>query len=103
MTMQTCLSGFAAGTYFNVRGGGSNYQCMPLDPEYNRWTAGGPHSTISGAEYQSYTLGIFHSYAHDKNVPCAVCITRGSALMIPAKRTCPTGWEIEYEGNYDCS
>ena len=103
MIMQTCLSGFAAGTYFNVRGGGSNYQCMPLDPEYNRWTAGGPHSTISGAEYQSYTLGIFHSYAHDKNVPCAVCFTRGSALMIPAKRTCPTGWEIEYEGNYDRS
>ena len=59
---------------------GSIYQCMPVDSEYNRWTAGGARSTLSGAEYQSYTLGIFHNYAHDKNVPCAVCFTRGSAL-----------------------
>ena len=71
---------------------------MPLDPEYNRWTAGGTFSILSGAEYQSYSYGIFHDFSHNKNVPCAVCFTRGSALMIPAKRTCPTGWEVEYEG-----
>ena len=44
-------AGFAAGTYFNSPGGGTNYQCMPLDPEYNEYAPGGANAVLSGAEY----------------------------------------------------
>ena len=56
---------------------------------------------ISGAEYQSLSYGIFPNAAHDKNVPCARCYTQRSAtVMIPSRRSCPTGWTKEYEGEH---
>ena len=31
--------------------------------------------------------------------PCALCeVQRSSVVMVPAKRTCPQGWTLEYEG-----
>ena len=57
---------------------------------------------ISGAEYQSLSYGIFPNAAHDKNVPCARCYTQRSAtVMIPSRRSCPSGWTKEYEGKYN--
>jgi len=76
---------------------------MPTDPQYNRaYTGSGfQGSSINGAEYESFTYGIFPSSAHDQNVPCVRCYTenRPALMMIPAKRSCPSGWTKEYEGN----
>jgi len=84
-------------------GGGVNYQCLPHDPQYNRVYTGDnfPGSSMAGAEYQSQThYGIFPSTAYNQNVPCARCYTenRPALMMIPAKRSCPSGWTKEYEG-----
>jgi len=79
-----------------------NYQCMPPDPQYNKAFTGdglGP-SAMCGTEYQSERLGIFPDSAYQQNVPCARCYTenRPALMMIPAKRSCPSGWTKEYEG-----
>lgn len=76
-----------------------NYQCMPLDPEYNRYSAGGSNGILRGTEYQSHTSKLFPDTALDQNVPCARCLApRTAHMMVPAKRTCPEGWTSEYEG-----
>ena len=100
--------GFTGKARYQKTGGGINYQCMPLRPEYNRYYgANGGSGTIydgyiAGVEYQSWFYGVFPNEAHDDNAPCAVCYaeSRSSVLMIPAQRTCPTGWQKEYEGDY---
>ena len=79
---------------------------MPFEPEYNRYYgANGGVGTwysgyIAGVEYQSHSYGIFPNEANDDNAPCAVCYAnnRPSVMMIPAKRTCPDNWQMEYEG-----
>jgi len=89
-------SGFSAGTYYTTVGGGSNYQCMPLDPEYSEYVPGGHNSVIGGVEYQTHSIlkSVF-----DHNVPCARCYTSKSAtMMIPGKRSCPSTWKVEYAG-----
>ena len=99
--------GLAGKIRFDQTGGGINYQCMPLRPEYNRhYGANGGRGTvydgyIVGVEYQSWSYGVFPNEAHDENVPCAVCYaeSRSSVLMIQAQRNCPSGWQKEYEGN----
>ena len=78
-----------------------NYQCLHTQPEYNLYSSGGSSSVISGAEYQSGSSGIFPRAAQDQNVPCAQCYTQRSAVvMIPSRRSCPTGWTKEYEGEH---
>ena len=79
---------------------------MPLQPEYNRYYGANGGSGrvydgyIAGVEYQSHSYGVFPNEAHDNNAPCAVCYadSRPSVMMIPAKRTCPDDWQMEYEG-----
>jgi len=96
------IAGFVGGSYYKDSGGGVNYQCMPPDPQYNRVNTGSFYgSWISGTEYESNYYGIFSNSAHDQNVPCARCYTenRPALMMIPAKRSCPSGWTQEYEGN----
>ena len=97
------ITGFAAGSYYGNTGGGVNYQCLHTEPEYNTYYSGsgGYFSVISGAEYESLSYGIFPSAAFQQNVPCARCYTQRSAVvMIPSRRSCPTGWSKEYEGIY---
>ena len=62
-------------------------------------------SLLYGAEYEQEAGKIYFSTknAHslvDNDVPCAVCLlpTRSTQLMIPAKLTCPSGWQKEYSG-----
>ena len=92
-------SGIAGGSLFTQVGGGSNYICLPKDPEYNTtlsYYAGiQDHSPIHGAEYEHPVQG-----THDHNVPCAVCrvSTRPTVVMIPAKASCPLTWTNEYYG-----
>ena len=90
-------SGYAGGTAYFNRGGGSNHLCMPLDPEYTLPTESGVQgfSLVYGSEYESAFLG-----SQNENVPCAVCLVsaRSEVLMIPAKTSCPSSWIREYYG-----
>ena len=90
-------TGRAGGTQHNHQGGGANYLCLPMDPEYNLPSTAGVqgYSAVWGAEYQ-YTV----NGPVDHDVPCAVChgTTRVAVLMIPAKTSCPTSWTKEYDG-----
>ena len=96
---QLVYSGRAGGSYWAHKGGGSNPQCLPLDPNYLRTQPGSQDNVFMyGAEYQG-TNGLVPN-THDTDVPCAVCYvpTRTALYMIPAKYTCPTGWTTEYYG-----
>ena len=82
------LIGIAGGKWYDHTGSGSNYLCLPEDPEYNNYEAGVNlgRAYIYSAEYQTFEFPQFAGkYQHD--VPCAVCRTtnRGSVMTIPAK------------------
>ena len=89
----------AGGSWYTNTGGGSNYLCLPIDPEYSSYQSGAQgYSTIYGAEYQTGTASPLES-VHERNVPCAVCCTsRSKHFMLPGKNTCPTSWTLEYSG-----
>ena len=91
-------SGRAGGNHWNQQGGGSNYLCMPDDPEYGLAYRAGVqgHSPVDGVEYEQP----LRSGRHDRNVPCAVCYVqnRGTSIVVPAKINCPSGWTREYYG-----
>ena len=97
---QLVYAGRAAGSWYNHKGGGANYLCLPNDPSYLQYTSGSQtlRNYVYGAEYETGDgpLSTFHNH----NVPCAVCYvsTRGTVLMIPAKTTCPSSWTQEYNG-----
>ena len=79
--------------------GQTTYLCLPQDPKYSKYHPGVQgYIPLYGAEYQTYTGGpLSHVFQH--NVPCAVCCTtRSKLLMIPAKSDCPTNWTLEYNG-----
>jgi len=84
------IVGQAGGNLHTNKGGGSNYLCLPNDPDNGK-----PYSfandVLYGAEYEvggSSKLSGFGDNLHQKDVPCAVCRRRGksSVLMIPGKR-----------------
>ena len=92
-------SGRVGGEKYTHSGGGSNPQCLPLDPNYLRTQ---PElqddvAVMVGAEYQTH---IFNRAVHDHDVPCAVCYVsqRSTVYMVPAKYTCPSEWTREYYG-----
>ena len=75
--------------------------CLTRDPIYEKHQSGSYlRATIYGAEYQTYSAGIYPSSLHDHDVPCAVChvTTRASQMMIPGRNVCPAGWTREYKG-----
>ena len=90
-------NGRSGGSYYSHQGGGSNYLCMPLNPDYTLRSVSGHQgrSNVYGAEYNDPITGTLN---HD--VPCAVCsvTTRLQLLMIPAKTSCPASWNREYYG-----
>ena len=94
-------TGYAAKSHY-TNGGGQNYQCLTSEPEFLPDVSGGYQSKsyIYGVEYEHQTSPVIPRSKHDNDVPCAVCHInkRGETLMIPAKRTCPSGWTKEYEG-----
>ncbi|XP_078690912.1 uncharacterized protein LOC144921601 [Branchiostoma floridae x Branchiostoma belcheri] len=99
----TVYSGVAGGTRYTETGGGTNYQCLPNDPQWGQYINGDQryNANMYGAEYQVYYNAPFGSTSlHNHDVPCAVCYvpTRGSKLMIPARNTCYSGWTREYHG-----
>ncbi|XP_052796405.1 uncharacterized protein LOC128228900 [Mya arenaria] len=89
--------GFAAGPHFAHSGGGSDYLCLPEDPIFEVNQIGGARELIYGAEYG--TRGTFMNQLHNNDVPCAVCKTNSTnILMIPARKACYPGWKTEYWG-----
>ena len=102
-TAQLVYSGRAGGAHWNHPGGGSNPQCLPLDPNFLTPISGTQkyRALMYGARYQTYTDS--NSYLHGHHgtiVPCAVChvSNRTAVYMVPAKYTCSTGWTREYYG-----
>ena len=102
-TAQLVYSGRAEGSHNKHSGGGSNLQCLPLDPNFLRGISGNQlwRALIYGAEYETVTDSNSHVHGrHSHDVPCAVChvSNRTAVYMVPAKYTCPTGWTREYYG-----
>ena len=101
-TAQLVYSGRAGGPHVSHRGGGSNPQCLPLDPNFLTPISGSQDRTyMYGAEYETNTNSYSHVHGRqDTDVPCAVChvSNRAAVYMVPAKYTCPTGWTHEYYG-----
>ena len=96
---QLVYSGRAGGSLWSDNGGGSDPQCLPLDPNYLKYQPNKQtHSYMYGAEYEGTNFIVANS--HDTDVPCAVCYvaTRNALYMIPAKYTCPQDWTTEYYG-----
>lgn len=93
-------NGRMGGSMFSL-GGGGNSQCFPDNPQYLKTGRGFDMPTISGAEYQTKGEILDEKNLENKNVPCAVCITkeRPTILMIPGNTRCPDGsWTKEYVG-----
>ena len=95
-------AGLAGGEWYNNKGGGSNYLCLPLTPEFDEHQSGpdgGYRGYVYSAEYETANFPPFAS-KHQHDVPCAVCRAnnRGSLVTIPAMMTCPSGWTKEYYG-----
>ena len=90
--------GYAGGSWYSSTGGGSNYLCLPRDPDLFQ-IGGGTRNYVYGAEYE--TDGTNHIFAqlHNTEVPCVVCHTPNTnVVMVPAKSTCHSGWILEYSG-----
>ena len=101
-TAQLVYSGRGGGPYWSHGGGGSNPQCLPLDPNFLEPISGSQHrSYMYGAKYQTNTDSNSHVHGRQNtDVPCAVChvSNRTAVYMVPAKYTCPSGWTREYYG-----
>ena len=102
-TAQLVYSGRAGGSDRMQTGGGSNPQCLPLDPNFLTPISGSQtyRALMYGAEYETVTDSNSHIHGrHNTDVPCAVChvSNRTAVYMVPAKYTCPTGWTREYYG-----
>ena len=95
---QTIYYGRAGGTSFHLKGGASNYLCMPNDPEYGLSYKAGTqnYSPVEGIEYEQPLI----SDRQDQNVPCAVCYepSKTTSIMVPARINCYPGWTREYYG-----
>jgi len=100
-TAKLVYSGRAGGSLFSHNGGGSDPQCLPLDPTFLRAVAGNARAYMYGAEYQTEAGSRSHiPTVTDYEVPCAVCYInhRSAVYMVPAKYNCHSGWTREYYG-----
>ena len=87
---QRLYAGRAAGSYWTERGGGANYLCLPVQPQYSTYTPGTQdgQAYMYGTEYETGGPGETGplSSCNDHNAPCAVCYasTQETVVMIPA-------------------
>ena len=90
--------GYAGGSHYLHPGGGSNYLCLPKDPDLVD-IKGGHRSLVYGAEYELGATDSSLKNLHNEEVPCAVCYTPNTnVVMVPAKSSCHDGWVLEYSG-----
>jgi hypothetical protein len=107
-------TGYAGGSWYGYSGGGSNYLCLPDNPEFDNIVPGRQvwSSQIFGVEYETHSDqnkdNQPFSLANNRgapllnsNAPCVVChrSNKNSVLTVPAKKKCPTDTMIlEYNG-----
>ncbi|XP_071133217.1 uncharacterized protein [Mytilus edulis] len=95
-------SGIAGGGSWKETGGGTNYLCLPHDPDFaqsdfpNALQVHGLKAHVWGAEYQ-FAYG---NVKVDDDVPCAACLDTNAvtSVMIPGKNSCPATWKKQYGG-----
>jgi len=107
------FAGYTAGPRYNGGGSGSNFLCLPDNPQWKTYRNGSQTlvGSIYGTEYElsnagKYANNIFSAsnsgggQLGDNPAPCAVCYVggRSTAFMIPARTQCPDGWTTEYAG-----
>ena len=107
------FEGYAAGGLHHNGGSGSNFLCLPEDPQWKTYIDGDQHGTaaIYGVQYELWNSGSSHNnvFSESNNggnplannpAPCAVCYVggRSTILMVPARTQCPDGWSMEYAG-----
>jgi len=103
------FEGHTAGSRYSHTGGGSNYLCLPEDPQWKNYIDGDQSSgAIYGVEYQLdgsnsamfSTTNNGGTSLYNYPVPCAVCYVggRSTILMIPARTQCSDDWTTEYGG-----
>ncbi|XP_065185921.1 uncharacterized protein LOC135816728 [Sycon ciliatum] len=93
-------TGFMAGAFYTFVGGTTDFVCLPFDPIYSDSAPGVQGlSNIYVAEFETLTFTPFKPL-HDRHPQCAVCRTSGKAaeFMLPARRSCPDQWTLQYEG-----
>ncbi|XP_071134417.1 uncharacterized protein [Mytilus edulis] len=93
-------TGFAVGQEYHHNqyyGGPANMLCLPNNPELSNRTAPGS-SLLVGTEYDNGNF--FANGAHNEDVPCALCrsLNTSASIMIPGRKSCDSGWKIEYNG-----
>jgi hypothetical protein len=83
MTM-LIIEGQAGGNHYKNKGGGSNYLCLPNDPD-NGKPFSFANDVLYGVEYEPYSLPAGFPNLRQKEASCAVCRRKGksSTLMIP--------------------
>ena len=93
MTM-LILEGQAGGNRYANKGGGSNYLCLPNDPD-NGKPLSYANDVLYGVEYESPVVPTGFPNLRQKEASCAVCRRKGksSTLMIPG---IPTHLNIFY-------
>jgi len=96
-TSELVYDGYAGGGNYGETGSGTNYLCLPKDPEWTQEQSTSNYGYIHGAEY--VTPGSILEALQDHDVPCAICRSNSTnVLVVPAKQTCYTGWIREYTG-----
>ncbi|CAC5416250.1 unnamed protein product [Mytilus coruscus] len=95
--------GYMAGPTYNARGSGSNYLCLTSNPQAESFPADWVSlpGILSGMGWELTGTDRSKSLDHidDKDVPCAVCLTKGkTTLMIPGRTSCYAEWTKEYTG-----
>ena len=99
---QLLYSGVVAGSLYNQKGGGSEYLCLPDQPEFLEVTPchQSIHNKLYGAGYHTHDNPPAFGNIDKHNTPCAACSTsvRGQKIMIPGKVNCTSSWTREYYG-----
>jgi hypothetical protein len=73
MTM-LILEGQAGGNHYNNKGGGSNYLCLPNDPDNGKPYSYG-NDVLYGVEYEASASPTGFPNLRQKEASCAVCIS----------------------------
>ncbi|CAG2233273.1 unnamed protein product [Mytilus edulis] len=95
--------GYMAGPTYKAQGSGSNYLCLTSNPQAGSVPADWISSPglLYGIGWELTGTDRSKSLDHidDKDVPCAVCLTKGkTTLMIPGRTSCYAEWTKEYAG-----
>ena len=106
------VTGYMAGSAYNVDGGGANFLCLHENPQWGfrkdgvqTWAG-----RIYGTETENYDDADYTNPFSTTNnggrsvannpMPCAACYVpqKSTWMMIPARKECPDGWTLEYKG-----